>query len=87
MIATVSYSGVIAFIIKVVLHSYLLHKIGRFKITSPDDPSRLQYLFRIWFNVPKDLIFLKFLANLLHAIAFVCLVIVFIGTWYMINGE
>lgn len=72
MIQAIGATGVLALIIKIIIHSYLLIKVGKIRFTAPQDLSRLQYLVPIWFDVPPDLQFIKFLANIFHAIAFLC---------------
>lgn len=82
MIANVGFVAIISFIIKIFIHSYLLHKIGKFKLTSAENPSRLQFAFRIWFDVPPDLRFLKFIGNLFYGISILCLSFFLAGQFY-----
>lgn len=82
MIATVGFIGVIAFLTKIVIHSYLLYKVGKFKVTSADNPARFQYLYRIWFDVPPHLRFMKFTGNFMYSISILCLVFFLMGLFY-----
>ena len=57
------------------MHCWLLYKLGRLKITSPEDPSRLSLFVPVCFKVPKDIQGFKTMANIFYALSIVCLAI------------
>jgi hypothetical protein len=73
--AAIGFLGGILLVIKIILHCWLLHKVGRFKILSPEDPSRLQLFVPIYFDVPKDIREFKTAANIIYTLSLVCFAI------------
>jgi hypothetical protein len=82
-IAAICFLGGILLVVKIIIHCWLLYKIGRFKwVTSPNDLSRLQFVAPISFNVPNEFKEFKIAANILYAVSIVCFVIFTIGTLF-----
>jgi hypothetical protein len=66
-------------VIKIIIHCWLLYKIGKFKIISPEDPSRLQLFIPVYIAVPKDVEEFKTIANIIYASSLVCFAVFIIS--------
>ena len=83
IITAICFLGVILLVVKIIIHCWLLYKIGRLRWwTGPNDLTRLQFVAPVSFNVPNEFKEFKIVANVLYAISIVCFTIFTIGTLF-----